>query len=118
VLEESAAVNATTQTGEKTMDRIEHHQGGSTSLVGRDAVEVLRLAALKSGLEFEMRCPGMKLTRGVNCRKLAKELTGLKTNDRAKLAAAVQALIDKQHEKVLHVDLTTGGEDAPGNTGS
>jgi hypothetical protein len=100
------------------MDRIEHHSNGSTSLVGPDAVNVFRLVTIKQGLLFEERCPGMKMTRGVNLRKVAKELTKLKTNDRTKLAAAIQLLIDQAHAKVLHVDCTTGGDDAVGNTGA
>jgi hypothetical protein len=99
-----------------TMDRIELHEGGSISCVGREAVEVFRLVAIKSGLKIE--AAGMRISRGVSCTKAAKQLTGLKTNDRAKLADAIQKLIDAQREKVMHVDLTATGDDAPANTGA
>jgi hypothetical protein len=63
---------------------------GVTSFHGRQAVEVYRLTAILHGLRAEAH--GMRLTRGVSCTKVAKELTGLRTNDRAKLAAAVELL--------------------------
>lgn len=56
-----------------------------------EAIELFRLITLKSALKLQSK--GISVHRGVNPRKLAKEATGLKTNDFEKLIAAVEELI-------------------------
>lgn len=86
---------------------ITNANGQVQSLVGEKAVDAFRLRMLISGLRFEQKCPGMKMTRGVNCKKLARELTGLKTNDVEKLGARLQLMLDQRVSECLVV---TDGE--------
>lgn len=65
------------------MNQIVTHESG-TSFNGAGAVNVFRLLTLRSGLMFEVRCPGMQMTRGRSCLAIAKDTTGLKTRDRMK----------------------------------
>jgi hypothetical protein len=78
---------------------IETMQGG-TIFTGK-GLDLFRLVALKSALRLESH--GMRAGRGVNARKLAKQETGLKTNDYAKLIAAVEAKIVAMNNTVAHV---------------
>lgn len=71
-------------------------------LEGKEAIEVMRLRTILIGLKAEAQ--GMRLTRHVNCTQLARELTGLKTRDRAKLAERVQVLMDQQIAKCIIVE--------------
>lgn len=75
--------------------------GEAQSFVGRDAVEVFRLATLISGLKLESK--GMRVSRHVNCLKVAKQTTGLRTNDRQKHIDRLQVMLAEQKEKVAHV---------------
>ena len=56
-----------------------------------ESIELFRLITLKSALKLQSH--GISVHRAVNPRKLAKEATGLKTNDFEQLIAAVEALI-------------------------
>jgi hypothetical protein len=56
--------------------QITHHAGGGTSITGRGGVDVFQLLVLANGLELEMKCPGMKLTRLGSALKFAKQRTG------------------------------------------
>lgn len=81
---------------------IENDKGQLRSLRGPKAIEALRLRTILVGLKSEAQ--GMRLTRHVSCTKLAKELTGLRTNDRAKLGAAIQMKLDAVVAECLVVD--------------
>jgi hypothetical protein len=83
------------------MDTIAYNQS-STSFVGRDAVEVFRLAALASSLSLEMK--GLRLSRHVSALAVAKQTTGLKTNNRAKQLERVLEMLDELKGKVEIVD--------------
>ena len=72
------------------------------SITGPKAIEALRLRTILVGLKTE--ATGMRLTRHVSCTQLAKQLTGLRTRDRAKLAAAVQARLDALLAEVLIIN--------------
>jgi hypothetical protein len=43
-------------------------------------VTMFQLAALKAALGFEIKCPGMRMTRGASAYSTVKRLTGLKGN--------------------------------------
>ena len=86
------------------MDTIETENGEVRSMVGRDAMEVFRLATLLSGLRLEDK--GIRLSRNVNCRKIAKQMTGLRTNDRAVLAERVALMLEQAKSKVAYVERT------------
>jgi hypothetical protein len=58
-----------------------------TSIIG-----CARLAAIIAGVRLESL--GMRRSRGPSATKLAKQATGLRTNDRAKLIEALRAKID------------------------
>lgn len=83
------------------MDTITKFNGGTT-FAGPKAVNVLRLATIISGLRFEARCPGMQLTRGRSCTAIAKDITGLRTRDRAKLIDAMQKLLEQAKAEVTY----------------
>ncbi len=78
---------------------------GGTSCVGPDAVEVFRLAALVGALKLEIK--GMKMSRHMSALAVAKSITGLKTNDRAKHLARVEQMLQEAHAKVDHIDERT-----------
>lgn len=80
---------------------IEHTKTGATVITGPEGIELYRLIALRSALRLEQN--GMKVNRHVNARRLAKEATGLKTNNYATLIGAVELLIENQRSKVTHV---------------
>jgi hypothetical protein len=91
------------------MDKIIiNKHGNASSFDGRDAVEVMRLACLVSGLKLEMKCPGMKVSRHISALKAAKQITGLKTNDRAKHLARAELMLEAAKRNVAYV--TEGGE--------
>jgi len=71
---------------------ITNANGQIQSAVGPVAVEALALRTLIVGLRFEART-GMKMSR-VSLKAVAKQRTGLRTNDTAKLIAGVEALLD------------------------
>lgn len=77
--------------------------GQPTAFIGRPAVEIMRLASLLSGLRLQQRT-GLKLSRHVNPRAIAKAEFGLKTNDFAKLIAAGEAALDKAKAAVPYLD--------------
>lgn len=60
-----------------------------------ESIALYRLIHLKSALKLESK--GLRM-RNVNARKLAKQETGLKTNDYTVLIDAVEALIVKGGE--------------------
>ena len=63
---------------------------GATTCTG-EGVNVFNLLAIKGALKLEK--VGLKHSRG-SVRKIAKQLTGLHTNDFDKLIEAVQKLVD------------------------
>lgn len=65
------------------------------------SIERFRLISLRSALQLESK--GIKVHRSVNARKLAKQATGLKTNDYDKLIEGVTHLIEEQTKKVVFV---------------
>lgn len=74
---------------------------GATIVEGPKGMALYRLMSLKSALGLESK--GIKVARGVNARKIAKQETGLKTNDYTKLIEAVQAKIDVLNPQVPRV---------------
>ena len=82
---------------------------GSTSFVGPHAVDVMRLATLISGLRFELRCPGIKISKHGSALKFAKSITGLKTNDRQKHLDRAMLMLEAAKREVVYV---TPGEDS------
>lgn len=86
------------------MDRIEISNGNATSFVGRDAVEVFRLAALISALSLEIKCPGMQMSSRMSALKAAKGITGLKTNKRELHLARAKIMLEQAKTEVVYVD--------------
>lgn len=86
---------------------IENENGEFRAATGPVAVEAFRFRVLISGLRLEMRCPGMKVSRGVSCVALAKRATGLKTNNREKLIARLEEM---QNEKLSQCLVVTDGD--------
>ena len=82
---------------------VEHSDSG-TSFSGENAVDLYRLILLKSGLKLEMKCPGMKMSRHISALKAAKQITGLRSNDRAVQLATVEQMIARAEGKVVHVE--------------
>jgi len=85
--------------------RITNEGGQLKMLEGPKAMEAMRYRTILIGLKSE--ASGMRLTRGVSCTKLAKELTGLKTNNREKLAARIQEMMN---QAVAQCAVVTDGE--------
>jgi len=76
--------------------------GDARSFVGREAVEVMRLAAFIVAIRAEARTPGLRLTRGPKAITRARRQLGLKGNAQA-IVAQLEAMLDAQKEKVEHV---------------
>lgn len=78
--------------------------GNAQSFSGHEAVEVYRIATLISGLKLEK--VGMKVSRHVNCLKIAKQMTGMRTNDRdAHIARLTVMLADmKYYATITYLD--------------
>lgn len=72
------------------------------SLVGPEAQEAMRLRTILVGLKAESQ--GIQLTKGVSALRLAKEVTGLRTNNRETQAARVQLLLDLQIGKCIVIE--------------
>jgi hypothetical protein len=85
---------------------IEQTASGGTVVTGK-GIDLYRLIALKSALKLESH--GMRVSRHVNARKIAKQETGLKTNDYAKLIAAVEAKIAELSPQVARVAVAPEG---------
>lgn len=85
---------------------IENSAGQLRQVSGPEAVKAFRLRTMLVGLKFEAKT-GMRMTRGVSCKTLAKQETGLKTNKVEKLVEALQAKLDAQIDKCLVI---TDGE--------
>jgi len=81
------------------MDTITNRNGQFQSAVGPDAVRAYGLRVLISGLNLEIRAPGLRFSRGQSALSQAKALTGLKTNDRAKQVEALTRLFNEQVAK-------------------
>lgn len=79
------------------MATITNANGKLLSCTGREAVEAFRLKTIISGMRLEGK--GIRVNRHTNCTKLAKQLTGLKTNDRAKLEEALTEIMNAQIER-------------------
>jgi len=73
-------------------------------MVGRKAVEVFRLAALVSGLQLEIKCPGMKMSRHMSALAAAKTVTGLRTNNRLKHLARAEIMLEQAKTEVIYLD--------------
>ena len=66
---------------EKGRQGITVHEGGGISIDGPDAVSLYRLIMIKSGMEFEIKTGGMRLTgRAPSCFTIAKRDHNLKGN--------------------------------------
>lgn len=90
-----------------TDNYIQHHTGGGTSLVGKDAVALMRAATLASGLRLYART-GMKLTRGASPLKMlamAKGITGkgYKRGEYLEAAQDLQTWIDTMRCAIPHL---------------
>lgn len=64
--------------------------GSGTTIVG-DGIALYRFLALRSGLSLEVKCPGMRVTRGPKCSTRAKAEFGFKGGP-AKVLAQLDAL--------------------------
>lgn len=77
-------------------------EGGGASFIGRDAVEVFRLASLISAIRLESK--GIRLSRGLSALKIAKVTTGLRTNNRDKQIARLQIMLENAKRAVTYVE--------------
>ena len=68
-------------------------ESGAVTVTGRASVELYRLLVLRRGLELEVRCPGMQMTRGRSCYAIVKAEFGFKGN-REKVLDQLVALIN------------------------
>jgi hypothetical protein len=94
------------------MDTITLCRSGATMAAGRDAVEVFRLATLISALKLEKK--GIRMTRGYSALSVAKQTTGLRTNDRDTQIARIEVMLEQAKREVLYIDERAGGDDANG----
>jgi hypothetical protein len=74
---------------------------------GPETVQVMRLQTLISGIKLEIRIPGMRVSRGVNCHKIAKQDYGCKGDRKACLEQLLEILALKLTQTVV-VDETQG----------
>lgn len=74
-----------------------------SSIQGPEAMDAFRIRMLISGIKFE-KDTGMRMSRGVNCKKLAKQMTGLKTNDIAKLTERLELMLEQRLSQCVIVN--------------
>lgn len=92
-------------------------KSGSVMMDDPESITRFRLIALRSALKLQQA--GFKVHRSVNARKIAKALTGLRTNDLDALILAVEMLIDEQTRKVEFIVDEQSEPDGPhGPTGN
>lgn len=85
---------------------ISNSNGQLQSVTGEKAVDAFALRALIVALKFELNCPGMKMSR-ISALKVAKQRTGLKTNNRA---LQIQRLKLMMEQTVSECAVVTDGE--------
>jgi hypothetical protein len=77
---------------------ITNRNGQLVSCDGYDAVEAFRLRTLIVGVKAEGL--GIKVRRGQSCLSIAKETTGLRTNNRDKQIVRLREMLQTQLAKV------------------
>jgi hypothetical protein len=82
--------------------RIESSPDGAVMFSGKPATTLYSLLALSHALRIEIRCPGMKAVRG-GALRIAKQRTGLKTNDRRTQLARVEVMIEAARAQCVTV---------------
>jgi hypothetical protein len=85
-------------------------QGEAQGFQGEKAVEVFRLATLISGLQLELRCPGMKMSRHMSALSAAKGITGLRTNNRQVQLERARIMLEQAKTEVIYVERAPHGE--------
>lgn len=81
---------------------IEIHKNGGYTITGKQGMTLFRLLTMLSGLRLEVRCPGLRLTRGVSCYALAKKEFGFKGN-KEKVLAQLEAYVQTQQASVPRI---------------
>jgi hypothetical protein len=76
---------------------IQNAGAGGTMVTGA-SIKTYQLLALASAVDLEAK--GLRVRRGVNATKMAQQQTGLRTRDRAKLAARLREMA-QEHESRL-----------------
>lgn len=89
----------------ENLNVITNEGGQLRSAVGPKAVNAFRLRTIISGLKFEAKT-GMKMSR-VSTVKVAKEVTGLKTNNKTKLIERLEKMLE---QTLSEVAIVTDGE--------
>lgn len=98
--------------------RIEKHRhSGGTTAIGESATYYISMCAHITALRFEMKCPGMQLTRGPSALARAKKITGLRSNDRQIHIDALEQLKAKFAANVVWVE-PDGTESTPDVVGT
>jgi hypothetical protein len=93
-----------TKTYNVPMDTIELRANGGGAFDGPDAINVFRLASFVSGLQLEINCPGMRISRHITALQAAKRITGLKTNSRAKHLERAKLMLAQAKTQVLYIE--------------
>lgn len=75
------------------MADVEINKAGGTMFTGA-GIDAFRMSSILIGLKAEIR--GMRLTRGVNCFKIAKQEFGLKGNKESILAQFEKLVAEKK----------------------
>lgn len=91
-----------------------HNAGGSTSIVGKTSINFYRLVTILSGLRFELRTNGMRLTsRAPSCftivRREFPELLA-KGDTKEKILEKFAAYVEAMRTQVEHIDNTKGAQ--------
>lgn len=92
------------------MSTITNTNGQFRSAVGPEAIEAVRIRTVMIGLKFEFEHPGMRMTRGRSMKAVAKDLTGLRTNNIVALLLALQTKLDAM---LAQCTIVTDGEHDP-----
>lgn len=86
---------------------IESHEGGGFGVSGRRDMDLFRLNYIRRGLEFEIKCPGMRLTsKAPKCSTICRREFGFKGRP-PKLLAQLVRLIEQMEARR---DATPEGE--------
>ena len=74
---------------------------GGNGIIRPDA-KLLQLQTLKVGIEFELKCPGMRLTRGPKCTTRARKMFGFKGGPEKLLKQIEAAIEERRLEITVH----------------
>ena len=71
-----------------------------------NGITLFQLVLIKNGLQLEIKCPGLRMSRHITALQAAKRTTGLRTNKRDVQLARIIAMIAECEATLKPGDIT------------